>query len=314
MNPSISFTLDKAFTETQVNFIPDGNRSIEFKFEGKEKPSFVPKLEQFLVRIEPMCPWLAGFSLEIDSKNSFPHSSGIASSASGMAALALCITAFEAKREGKEHDLVKASHLARLGSGSACRSIHGGFNLWGSCTDLRPSSDEYAVPLNDIHPDFLELQDTILLVDKGEKKVSSSFGHKLMEGHPYAGKRFLQARQNISKLLDILKTGDFMALAELMEQEALALHAMMMTSSPHFMLFMPSTVAILRRVMELRAEGLQISFTVDAGANVHLIYPKAFSTEIMEIVKRELLVYCHEGAYLCDNVGLGAQDLNAINA
>jgi diphosphomevalonate decarboxylase len=228
-----------------------------------------------------------------------------------MAALALCITAFEAKKEGKAHDVDKASTLARLGSGSACRSLRGGFNLWGACADVSPSSDEYAVNLDQVHPDFLELQDTILLVDKGEKKVSSSLGHKLMDGHPYAEQRFQQAKTNTSKLLKILKTGDFMALAELMEQEALALHAMMMTSSPHFMLFMPGSVAILRRVMELRAEGLQISFTVDAGANIHLIYPKAFSTEIMEIVQRELLVYCHEGAYLCDQVGQGPIDLNA---
>lgn len=311
MNPSISFTLDKAFTETEVKFIPDGNRNIDFLFEGKEKPSFLPKLQQFLVRIEPLCPWLSEYSLEISSFNSFPHSSGIASSASGMAALALCLTAFEAKNENKAQDLVKASTLARLGSGSACRSVRGAYNLWGGCPDLSPSSDEYAVAVNDVHPAFMDLQDTILLVDKGEKRVSSSLGHKLMESHPYADQRFDQARRNTAELLKILKTGEFMALAHLMEQEALALHAMMMTSHPHFMLFMPGSVAIIRRVMELRGEGLQISFTVDAGANVHLIYPKAFSTEIMEIVQRELVEYCHEGAYLCDNIGLGPMDLNA---
>jgi diphosphomevalonate decarboxylase len=310
MNPSISFTLDKAYTETEVLFLPDGERNIDFLFEGKEKHGFLPKLQQFLVRIEPYCPWLSRYSLEISTSNSFPHSSGIASSASGMAALSLCITAFEAKMEGTLHDLNKASTLARLGSGSACRSLRGGFNLWGACPDVSPSSDEYAVNLAQVHPDFLELQDTILLVDKGEKKVSSSLGHKLMDGHPYAGQRFLQAKSNTSNLLRILKMGDFMALAELMEQEALALHAMMMTSSPHFMLFMPSSIAIIRRVMELRAEGLHISFTVDAGANIHLIYPKVFSTEIMEIVQHELLVYCHAGAYLCDRVGQGPIDLN----
>jgi diphosphomevalonate decarboxylase len=310
-NPSISFTLEKAFTETEMRFKEGDEGQMTFRFKGKDKPEFLPKLKVFFERIQSECPWMLRYGFAIDSFNSFPHSSGIASSASSMAALALCICGFEAKHEGRSIDLVKASRIARLGSGSACRSVRGGFNLWGETQDLGASSNEYAVAVPSVHKNFMTLQDTILLVDIGTKEVSSTVGHGLMKDHPYAEARFEQARTNTGFLLQILEKGDFMPLAELMEQEALALHAMMMTSHPHFMLFMPGSIAIIRKVMALRAQGMEISFTVDAGANIHLVYPQAISTEVMDIVKRELVDYCHNGAYLCDNVGLGPVDLTA---
>lgn len=310
-NPSISFTLEKAFTETEVTFKEGAQGNLTFRFEGEEKPEFLPKLQNFFERIKGECPWMDHQGIEINSTNSFPHSSGIASSASSMAALALCICGFEANKDGRELDLIKASRLARLGSGSACRSVRGGFNLWGAAPELEMSSNEYAVPVTTVHENFMTLQDTILLVDTGIKEVSSTVGHGLMKDHHYAEARFQQARTNIGRLLRILEKGDFMPLAELIEQEALALHAMMMTSDPHFMLFMPGSIAIIRKVMALRAQGMEISFTVDAGANIHLIYPEAHSNEVMDLVKRELVDYCHNGTYLCDNVGLGPLDLTA---
>jgi len=308
-NPSVSFTLSNAYTETRVDLQKRGDQRIRFLFHGKEEPSFLPKLEQFIARAEKRLPWLEEYSLDISSSNSFPHSSGIASSASGMSALAMCLASIDAKRQEGLLDLMLASQLARLGSGSACRSVFGGFTLWGQSSGLFDSADEYAVPVPDVHPDFMDLQDTILFVDKGKKAVSSTAGHGLMEGHPYAASRFKQADANTLRILDILSTGDFMALAELMEQEALALHAMMMTSSPHFLLFRPGTIAIIQRIMELRNEGAPLSFTLDAGANVHMIYPGRFQEEAMDIVQRELLESCQDRGYLCDHVGQGPEEM-----
>lgn len=304
-NPSISFSLKNCYTETSVA-LEQGAQGIQsFTFEGQEKPGFIPKLETFLARVAEHLPWLQEHGLRIESRNTFPHSSGIASSASGMSALALCLAEAHAQISGGEMDLSLASELARLGSGSACRSVYGGYTIWGESAEVPGSSDRYALPLRDIHPDFLELQDTILLIDSGEKQVSSTVGHGLMDGHPYAAARFAQAGQHIGALQEILRGGDFMQLAQLIELEALTLHAMMMSSSPHFMLFKSGSIAVIRRVMELRAQGRPISFTLDAGANVHLIYPAGFAQEALDIIQSEFVDYCQDGAYICDAVGPG---------
>lgn len=309
-NPSISFSLDSCRTDTKLRLTDSTEGRIRFRFENEEKPSFIPKIESFIARISHKLPWLSDYGLDIASSNTFPHSSGIASSASGMSALALCLADAHADITSTGFDLKLASDLARLGSGSACRSVYGGFTLWGATEHHAGSADEYAVPVHEIHSNFQDLQDTILLIDSGQKQVSSTVGHGLMDGHPYAEARFGQANQHIAKLKNVLATGDFMELAALIELEALTLHAMMMSSNPHFMLFMPGSIAVIRRVMEIRASGKPLSFTLDAGANVHLIYPASFAHEAMDIVKNELLGFCQDGAYICDRVGRGPQKIN----
>src|SRR5690606_22681833 len=153
----------------------------------------------FFNRIKTYCPYLWEYELVINSENSFPHSSGIASSASGMSALALCIMSMEKElfpQITEDYFQKKASFLARLGSGSACRSINGGLVVWGTHEDIESSSDLYGVDFpEEVHPVFDNFQDTILLVDKGTKQVSSSIGHDLMHGHPFAEERFKQAHK-----------------------------------------------------------------------------------------------------------------------
>lgn len=306
-NPSISFSLKNCYTETSLGLASSDEPRITFRFEGKDKPEFIPKLESFFDRISSLVPSMKDQSFVIESKNTFPHSSGIASSASSMSALALCIASAHAEDASEELNLELASELARLGSGSACRSVYGGYTLWGRSKHLSESSDRHAVPLHDIHPEFQHLQDTILLIDSGEKQVSSTVGHELMNGHPFSDARFTQAHGNIGQLLNILGTGDFMELADLIESEALTLHAMMMTSNPHFMLFKGGSISVIRKVMELRAAGHPISFTLDAGANVHLIYPQSFTQEAMDIIQSELVDFCQDQRYICDEIGRGPQ-------
>jgi len=313
-NSSLSFTLSSSVTQTQITYQPAGSGTFDFSFyfEGVAKPDFKPKLQTFFKRIEPYVPWIEGYELTIKSSNTFPHSSGIASSASAMAALAMCLMDLELKLfPGMETELFhqKASFLARLGSGSAARSVQGPVTLWGANKIQDHSSDLYALPFGpDLHPVFSTYQDAILLVDKGTKAVSSSQGHQLMHQHPFAPQRFLQAAENLEAIVPVMKAGDLEAFIKIVELEALSLHAMMMTSNPYFILMKPNTLAIIKRIWEFRAStSIPVCFTLDAGANVHLLYPQDYINQVNTFIREELAVFCQKGQYLLDQVGEGAK-------
>ena len=315
-NPSVSFTLNKCKTITTLKFSKKNDKAFSFDvfLDGKKQDDFKPKIETFFKRIEPYLPFLRNFHFTIDTRNTFPHSSGIASSASGMSALALCLMGVEKKLNP---DIVtgyfnkKASFLARLGSGSACRSIEGDLVVWGKHELIDESSDLYGVKYPyKVHDNFKNFQDTILLVDKGQKQVSSTVGHNLMHNHPFAEQRFKQAHSNLERLMPVLESGDLMPFVELVESEALTLHAMMMTSNPYFILMKPNTLEIINKIWAFRKEtSLPIGFTLDAGANVHILYPGKDSEKILEFIKNELVVYCENEHYICDEIGFGAKQL-----
>ncbi len=315
-NPSISFTLSKCATTTNVKYSllekTSTAVSFEFLFEGNPKPSFEPKLKDYFNRISAYVPFLNQYHLRIDSKNTFPHSSGIASSASAMAALSLCLLEIEKSLNpsiSKTYYNQKASFLARLGSGSACRSIEGPIVSWGKHREIKQSSDLFGTPFEEnVHEVFQDYRDTILLVHKGQKQVSSTVGHKLMDNHPYASSRFDHAHQNLSEIIQVLTSGDLKRFIEIVENEALTLHAMMMTSIPYFILMKPNTLAIIERIWRFRGETeTPLCFTLDAGANVHLLYPSKSEKKVLQFIKNELVVYCENGQYICDQVGTGAK-------
>jgi diphosphomevalonate decarboxylase len=316
-NPSISFTLSECKTRTTVSFEPNTQNnkpySFEFIFEGKPKTSFHPKLDKYFQTILPYCSFLKNYHLKISSENTFPHSSGIASSASAMAALSACIVSIEKLNNPSLSDsffYIKASFLARLGSGSACRSIQNSIVVWGETPSINKSSNLYGVEVPHINSVFLDYNDTVLLVDKGEKIVSSSLGHRLMNGHPYAQARFKQAHENCSKLIPVLEKGELELFIELIEQEALTLHAMMMTSSPSYILMKPNTLKIIETIRNFRTETkIPICFTLDAGANVHVLYPNENQPKVREFIANELVNYCEKQQYIHDKVGTGAKML-----
>lgn len=312
-NPSISFTLNNCKTITKFGFskkIKNDEFSFDLLFEGKSKEDFKPKIQKFFERIFEYCPYLKEFHFTIDTENTFPHSSGIASSASGMAALAVNIMSLEKLLNPgmtEEYFYQKASLLARLGSGSACRSVKGEVVVWGKHKEIEGSSDLFGVEFTDIHPNFKNYQDTILLVDKGEKQVSSTVGHDLMYNHPFAERRFEQAHENLSKMKSILKTGDVDSFIKIVESEALTLHAMMMTSMPYFILMKPNTLEIINKIWKFRTETqIPICFTLDAGANVHVLYPEKTKDKVLQFINSQLVEYCEKGQYICDEIGLGA--------
>jgi diphosphomevalonate decarboxylase len=313
-NPSISFTLNNCKTITKLEVVKKSENndfSFELLFEGKPKEDFKPKIQKFFERIEQFCPFLKEYHFKIDTQNTFPHSSGIASSASGMAALAMNIMSLEKAINPSISDdyfCAKASFLARLGSGSACRSIKGEVVVWGNHAEIKGSSDLFGVEFSAIHQNFKNYQDTILLVDKGEKQVSSTVGHDLMHNHPFAERRFTQAHENLSKIKAILSSGDLAEFIKIVESEALTLHAMMMTSMPYFILMKPNTLEIINKIWKYRTETqVPVCFTLDAGANVHVLYPENVKEHVLQFIQDELIEYCQNGQYICDEIGNGAK-------
>lgn len=318
-NPSISFTLSACATTTRLKFrkldAPTRHYSFDLLFEGGSKPSFRPKIESFFNRIEAYIPFLKKYHFSIETSNSFPHSSGIASSASGMSALALCLVEIERMHFPTMQDDFfekKASFLARLGSGSASRSIEGPLVAWGYHDQIPDSTDLYGVKFSGkVHPIFQNYHDTILLVDKGEKQVSSTIGHDLVKDHPFAEQRFEQAHKNLGRLKSILESGELKQFIKVVESEALTLHAIMMTGDPYFILMKPNTLKIINKIWEFREEsGSHVCFTLDAGANVHVLYPENEKEIVHQFIVNELVAYCQNQQYICDRIGQGATKLN----
>lgn len=314
-NPSISFTLNNCKTTTTVSFTKKerkDNFSFEVYLDNEKKDDFKPKIETFFKRILPYLSFLKDYHFKIETSNTFPHSSGIASSASGMSALAACLMSIEKELNSEitdEYFTKKASFLARLGSGSACRSLEGDIVVWGKHDEIEESSDLFGVKYPfEVHKKFKNYNDTILLVDKGEKQVSSSVGHNLMHNHPFAEQRFAQAHKNLSALINVFKAGDLKSFIEIVESEALTLHAMMMTSMPYFILMKPNTLEIINKIWTYRKEtNSKLCFTLDAGANVHVLYPENETESVLEFINNELVAYCQNGHYICDKIGFGAK-------
>ena len=310
MNPSLSFSLQNAKTQTSISLIPRENTRLTFLFEQKPSP-FAVRMEKYLDSLSSELPWINDYSFYIESENTFPHSAGIASSASSFGALALCLADLNDQicRTGTkpEQFIQTASRLARLGSGSACRSVYPGFAWWGKSAALKGSSDDFALSVSEqIHPGFHHLCDAILLVDSSPKSVSSSAGHQLMNMHPYQSCRINQANQNIENLLFAMKTDNRNLFIEIVETEALSLHALMMSSTPSFMLLKPKSLQIIEKIRDFRKQSkLPVGFTIDAGPNIHLLYWLEHQNTVQKFIQQELAPLLENGKWLNDQVGNG---------
>ncbi len=318
-NPSISFTLDAAYTETSLEYGPKMSDtpgiSVDFLFHNKHNKSFADKIERYLTSLLPIYPFLTQIDLTIFSSNSFPHSAGIASSAAAMSALALCLCSLEDELFGTLSDDVqfeqKASFLARLGSGSACRSIYSKAALWGETPESSASSDLYAIGwAKHLHPIFSTFHDDILIIDKAEKGVSSTAGHKLMEENPYSETRYLTVQMRMKQMILALKSGDIELFGEILEKEAFSLHGLMMLSNPPYLLLKPGTISVIEKVQDFRKfKKIPIYFTLDAGPNVHILYPDVHKDAVQSFIKNELLRYCIDGSFIADKVGTGPKQI-----
>ncbi|GDX50223.1 diphosphomevalonate decarboxylase [Bacteroidota bacterium] len=314
-NPSISWSLGDLYASTVVQALPrENDQAFVFTLAGESKPSFEPKIASFLTKIASDCLWLVDFTLHIDSQNNFPHGTGIASSAAGFGALSLCLAHIEQLLLGDTslHTEVgginfwqRSSYLSRMGSGSACRSMFSRPAVWGETPGVAGSSNLFAVEIDaEVHPSLSNWKDVVLIVDDGEKSVSSSAGHALLTNHPYAEARFGQAQKNLDGIVLAMRNGDVKSFIEIVESEALQLHSMMMTSIPYYVLMRPNTLAIIEQIWRFREQtGLSICFTLDAGANVHFLYDGNIEETVMNFVNNTLLHYCKNGQYLCSDTG-----------
>jgi diphosphomevalonate decarboxylase len=313
-NPSVSLTLRNSLTSMELHASPcetGQGRLKNFHFEDQPNADFARRFGTVIQTLHSESPFLADFDLSIYTSNTFPHSAGIASSASGFSALALCICTLEKDlhqdKMNEEQFLQRASYLARLGSGSACRSVYPGFSLWGATPEYQGSNDRFAIPLKEnIHHEFSDLNDAVLLISTGVKAISSSMGHSLMKDHPYRQSRIYQANGNISRLAEALRKGDWNLFIQVTESEALSLHALMMSSTPGFILMAPNTIEAIRRIRAYRKQSkIPFCFTLDAGPNVHLIYRHQDKNEIKDFISSGLLSLCEVGRWIDDKAGNG---------
>ncbi len=259
-NDSISITLDRARTVTTVTFEPDLAED-EVTVDGR--PLTGPAWERVsrhldLLRGRAGISWRA----RVASRNNFPAGAGIAASASGFAALTLAAAA----ALGLELSPRDLSLLARRGSGSAARSIFGGFVLLH--TGAR-DEDAFAEPL--YGPDWWEVRDLIVVVSRAEKAVPSSEGHHLAPTSALHRARVARVAELNRQLLDALARRDFAALGQAAEEDALLMHAVMMTSRPSLIYWLPETLTVVHRIQAWRREGVEAYFTIDAGPNVHVL-------------------------------------------
>lgn len=318
-NPSVSMTLSKALTGTRLHWRPGTGRLVAFSASGEADAQFADRVAAYLSKMALEHPALARLDFGVETENAFPHSSGIASSASGFAALALGLaSAVVAESQGAEASLPEdgpafrsfAGRLARLGSGSASRSLCGPWMAWGQteafADNAEKPTDDHAVPLDHVHADFSTWRDAIAIVDAGKKAVSSSAGHRLMEGNPFAETRFGNARQRTLALDRALREGDTDTFVQIAEAEALELHALMMSSKPSYILMRPGTLAVIQAVQEFRADtDLPLCFTLDAGPNVHLLYPASAAAQVEDFIHDAVRRYCDDGRVLMDAAGEG---------
>lgn len=310
-NPSLSMTLSKAYTEMTMDFrIPEHDKpGVAFAFEGRREVRFETKITAFFELMTKQYPRISDFHFQISSHNTFPHSTGIASSASSMSALGLCLADFLNMTGDETLTLKDASGLSRLASGSACRSVYGGYVAWGKMEQMKGSAEEYAIPVPfRVHPLFSDIKDAILVVSSREKNVSSRAGHAMMDGHPYSAARYEMARQNMVLLIKALETGDFALFSTVTESEALNLHALMMSSGHAYILFEPNTINLIKETRRFRNEtGIPVCFTLDAGPNVHLLYPSENDNVIKDWIKNVLVGFCENQHWIDDGIGKGPE-------
>ncbi|MBI1225743.1 MAG: diphosphomevalonate decarboxylase [Bacteroidetes bacterium] len=318
-NPSLSLTLSSSFTEMLLEYRPretsESGISLEFFFHQEANEPFKEKLVKYLESVTDIFPFLRQLDLTIYTGNSFPHSAGIASSASSMSALALCLTSlehelFETLDDDAEFDR-KASYVARLGSGSACRSIFSKAALWGETGEVTGSSNLFAVPMGEgLHSVFSDMHDDILIASTATKSVSSRAGHSLMENHPFAEVRYADAKRNLSRLIPALRTGDLEEFGRIAESEALTLHGLMMSSNPSYILLKPNTLEMIERLRQYRADTKHpVYFSLDAGPNLHVLYPEGIIHEVRGFIEEELKPLCEDEKYLEDWVGNGPEQV-----
>jgi len=272
-NGSISMNLDGLFTRTTVSFqsslaldelIINGNEVIG---KGLERVSSILDLVRRSAGLD--------LKAEVVSENNFPTGAGIASSAAAFAALALAAT----KAAGQDLPEAVVSRLARLGSGSAARSVPTGFVEWKMGIG---DADCYAVSI--APPEHWALVDCVAIVSAGHKTTGSTEGHALAFTSPLQNARVADAPRRLDLCRRAILERDFDALAAIIEHDSDMMHAVMMTSQPALFYWKPATLGVMEAVRAWRAAGIPAAYTIDAGPNVHVFCPQSAAPNVAELL------------------------------
>lgn len=260
LNDSISMNLSGAQTTTTVEWIPSLAHD-EISFLGEQiSTGETERITKHLDRIRRLAH--KNIYARVVTKNSFPKGTGIASSASGFAALTVAAAdAIGLKLSEKEITI-----LARLGSGSACRSIPDGFSWWHAG---RKSSDSYAESL--YSEAWWNIRDVVCIVSKEAKKISSTEGMDTVKTSPYWKNRVRQIPEKIDQMQSAISARDINVFGTLLEEDAISMHCVMMTQKPPLFYWNDATLRVMDAVYELRKNGVPAYYTMDAGPNVHIL-------------------------------------------
>ncbi len=268
-NDSLSFNLEGLWTRTTVTFRPDLGTD-RLVLHGR------PVTGETLARVQRVLDEVRAasglaWSAEVLSENNFPMGTGIASSASAFAALALAAAA-AAGLTWSERAL---SRLARLGSGSAARSVPGGFVLWRAG---RGHEDSFAYTF--APAEHWALADCIAVVSTRPKVVGSSQGHALAATSPLQAARVADTPRRLALAQDAILRRDFAQLAEVVELDTHLMHAVMQTSQPRLLYWHRASLEVMHAVRAWRAAGRPVAYTLDAGPNVHVLCPATLAESV----------------------------------
>ena len=259
-NSSISMSLGALETRTSVSLHSELNSDV-LELDGS--PQLGPALERVSMFLDIFRAASGNHvHARVVSENSFPQSAGIASSASGFAALALA----SAHAYGLDLTEKELSILARRGSGSAARSIPAGFVEWHAGLS---SGDSFAETI--ALPNHWQLWDCIAMVEDQPKKIGSTQGHHLAETSPLQFGRLQDADRRLDLCRQAILQKDFTKLADVIELDSNMMHSVMLTSRPPLLYWSPVSIEIMQQVAAWRAAGLEAAYTLDAGPNVHVI-------------------------------------------
>lgn len=278
-NPSVSMTLRECVTRTTVEIVD--RTEGDAVFLRTKEGSLAPATEAFTRRVEPHLERLRGWageeiSFRVTTENSFPMGAGMASSASGFAALTLAVVTALGRQVSSE----EASVLARLsGSGSASRSVLGGYVKWPAGEG---PEEEHATQL--APAEHWDLRDVVAVLQEQAKEVSSREGHERAPSSPYFEPRQKLLPRRLEIVTQAILERDFSALAQTVEEEAIDLHLIAMSSHPPIFYWRPGTLEVLAAIRRLRQEGVEVCATMDAGANVHMICTPESETAVADEV------------------------------
>lgn len=289
-NGSISMCLSNLLTTTTVEF-QKNLKEDQILINGEDT-----RVSKYLDIIRQM----AGIKTfaKVVSNNNFPTATGLSSSASGFAALSLAAS----KAAGLNLSEKELSILARQGSGSACRSIPSGFVEW---LDGDTSETSYSVQI--FPPNYWDITDVVAIVSQGKKDVPTTVGHQAAKSSPFMTARKSHMKQKNKLVKQLIKARDFKKFGELVESEALELHAIMITQTPPLIYWQPNTILMMKMVQKWRAEGLPVFFTINTGQDVHILVEQKNVEDLKKKLKtveevREVIVNTpSEGTRLSEN-------------